>query len=858
MANRTCSMCNAEISDQSTEGLCVACLLRQAAMESSYVAQSEQSGQKLKPEAPPIEVVAAAFPHLEILELIGIGGMGSVFKARQPKLNRFVALKILSEKLASKEQFAARFLLEGQLLAKLNHPNIVTVHDFGESGGFYYLMMEYVNGVNLRQTMRTEKLKPDQALAIVPKICDALAYAHDEGVLHRDIKPENILLDQKGRIKIADFGIGKFKKNDGNEPKTQNEPGATSQQSPDAFTTKPSGVPTPLREDITEKGQILGTPSYMAPEQLDTPETVDHRADIYSLGVVFYELLTGELPVGHFAAPSKKATVGANVDQIVLKALEKDREKRQQTAVEMKTEIDSLQLETTPIQTKTVKTPRKKSFFWRLGNELRTWPVWVTILAAIAFMVFGVPLISAVVGLVLFVVYAVIACLLGLLVLVFRLISHGNDEFTAFVLAVSIVPVLIWIISVIIRRISKPNLRYRIQQQIEKYGGDYEKIMSENLSKPSNDWVYLRIVIYIQMGILAIFAGLSFTANLSPKTSEILAALAFIVVVDCLFWYVFSWRRNQCRESDKSIIYEIIAERNGTLVEQPPVKKRTWGSFLKKIAFYSFLGCFVGMLVTAHTASYLPRHYGSSGLPVQSVQSNSKIVIPPSTHPITIPSEVQFSEIHTPSISHPGAPRMAISVFSIIGTFFLVFLMAGAAIGFLIYTLVTRSGQSQQMKADSYNSQGMASSESQPQNVTKYCTNCGAEVENNSYACLKCGFATRSMRNYCFNCGTKTDPQQVICVKCGVGLSQATMNLGGFVGGKKEKLPAALFAILLGSFGVHKFYLESWGWGILYLLFCWSGIPTILGVVEGILFLTMDDFTFNQRYNQTPSDPFRW
>ena len=160
---------------------------------------------------PSIETVQAAFPQLEVLEFIGQGGMGWVFKARQPKLNRFVALKLLPSSLAERDvSFAGRFEREGQLLARLHHPNIVAVHDSGAAGGFFYLLMEFVEGVNLRQAMRSSRFTPTQALAIVPHICDALQFAHDEGVLHRDIKPENILLDAKGRVKLADFGIAKL------------------------------------------------------------------------------------------------------------------------------------------------------------------------------------------------------------------------------------------------------------------------------------------------------------------------------------------------------------------------------------------------------------------------------------------------------------------------------------------------------------------------------------------------------------------------------------------------------------------------------------------------------------------------
>ncbi len=136
--------------------------------------------------------------------------MGVVYKARQPKLNRLVALKILAPEKGADPKFAERFLREAQALARLSHPNIVTVHDFGEAEGLYYLLMEYVDGMTLRQLLQGQKLAPEEALSIVPKICDALQFAHEQGVVHRDIKPENVLLDKQGRVKIADFGIAKL------------------------------------------------------------------------------------------------------------------------------------------------------------------------------------------------------------------------------------------------------------------------------------------------------------------------------------------------------------------------------------------------------------------------------------------------------------------------------------------------------------------------------------------------------------------------------------------------------------------------------------------------------------------------
>jgi serine/threonine protein kinase len=301
-----CPKCQALLPTNAPKGLCVKCLL----VAVSTPTEAGQSADRQPP--PPIESVAAAFPQLEILELIGHGGMGVVYKARQPRLDRLVALKLLPQSLAADAAFAERFNREARVLARLNHPNIVTVHDFGQSGGFFYLLMEFVDGVNLRQAMRAGRFTPQQAMMLVPKICEALQFAHDEGILHRDIKPENILLDTKGRVKIADFGIAKLL-GEAREKVT-----------------------------LTGSGQAVGTPHYMAPEQLEHPQDVDQRADIYSLGVVFYEMLTGELPIGRFAPPSQKSDVDARVDDVVFHALEKEREKRFRSAGEVKTSVEAI------------------------------------------------------------------------------------------------------------------------------------------------------------------------------------------------------------------------------------------------------------------------------------------------------------------------------------------------------------------------------------------------------------------------------------------------------------------------------------------------------------------------------------
>jgi serine/threonine protein kinase len=325
---KRCPRCSGPIAAEAPQGLCPKCLLLQASL-------STEAGTSASPKpAPPApEELAVAFPQLEILELIGQGGMGFVFKARQPKLDRVVALKILPQSLAADPAFAERFTREGRVLARLNHPNIVTIHDFGQANGFFYLLMEFVDGVNLRQAMKVGRFTPAQALAIVPKICEALQFAHNEGILHRDIKPENILLDTKGRVKIADFGIAKL----------VGDAGRAGSPLPAARALIDDGAHGVTRPTaLTETGKVLGTPQYMAPEQLEHPQDVDQRADIYSLGVVFYEMLTGELPIGRFAPPSEKSGADPRVDEVVLRTLEKERERRQHSAGEVKTQVETI------------------------------------------------------------------------------------------------------------------------------------------------------------------------------------------------------------------------------------------------------------------------------------------------------------------------------------------------------------------------------------------------------------------------------------------------------------------------------------------------------------------------------------
>gem|GEM_PF-1902642 len=287
------------------------------------VTEEDSSGGKasgLRPPSP--EELGRYFPQLEIIELLGRGGMGAVYKARQKELDRIVAVKILPPDIGLDRAFSERFTREAKALAKLNHPHIVTLYDFGQADGLFYFFMEYVDGMNLRQLLNGKHISPDEALAIVPQICDALQFAHDRGVVHRDIKPENILLGKNGQVKIADFGVAKIVA--GN---------AGDSVSGDANASAPQ---------MTETGRVLGTPEYMAPEQASHPLEVDHRADIYSLGVVFYQMLTGELPGKRIELPSKKIRIDVRLDEVVLRALEENPDLRYQQASLFKTGVETI------------------------------------------------------------------------------------------------------------------------------------------------------------------------------------------------------------------------------------------------------------------------------------------------------------------------------------------------------------------------------------------------------------------------------------------------------------------------------------------------------------------------------------
>ncbi len=322
-----CPECGSRMSAQTAEGLCPQCLM--AAALSDSPSREDEAGAEFAPtmksdarfRPPDVQSLAQCFPQLEIIEQIGQGGMGAVYKARQTKLDRLVALKIVRPDNADDASFNERFDREAKTLARLNHPNIVGVYDFGDTEFdvghgptvLYYFLMEFVDGVNLRSLIRSKETTPGQALTITAQICDALQYAHDCGVIHRDIKPENILLGTDGRIRIADFGLAKL------------------------------GGDTELT-GLTGTRQVLGTLQYMAPEQMARSKMVDHRADIYSLGVVIYEMLTGEVPAGVFEPPSKRSGVDQRLDEVVMRALASNPDQRFQKASDVSSRISAISL----------------------------------------------------------------------------------------------------------------------------------------------------------------------------------------------------------------------------------------------------------------------------------------------------------------------------------------------------------------------------------------------------------------------------------------------------------------------------------------------------------------------------------
>ncbi len=261
---------------------------------------------------PGIEEMTLSFPGFEIQRLIGRGGMGAVYLARQKTLERQVAIKVLPPgMMEGEEPFAERFKQEARAMASLDHPGIVSVFDYGETAdGLLYIVMEHVEGRDLMEIIREGRVGETEALRLLPQICDALHFAHQNGIIHRDVKPSNLLVTVDGRVKIADFGLA---------------------------------LCTRLEERLETQATLsLGTPEYAAPEQLKEGAAVDHRADIYALGVMIYQMLTGELPRGSWRPVSEVAGVRREWDAIIRHATQTDSAQRPESIAVIQTAISRI------------------------------------------------------------------------------------------------------------------------------------------------------------------------------------------------------------------------------------------------------------------------------------------------------------------------------------------------------------------------------------------------------------------------------------------------------------------------------------------------------------------------------------
>ena len=304
--SKKCPQCGVVLSAAVLSGLCPNCLFRGVKTPAEGIGTFEP---------PSVDSLAKAMRGLRVepIEFIGRGGMGAVYKGRQFILNRIVALKVMPPQAADGSSIYRRFTREAESLARLNHRNVVRIYEFGLAGNFPYFAMDFVDGSSLRQRLKSGPLEPCEAAKLFLQLCDGLEHAHQRGVIHRDIKPENLLVDRESLLKIADFGLAKL-----------------------------NGGASASIEWQTSDSRRMGTLHYMAPEQIETPQTVDYRTDIYSAGVVLYEMLTGERPLGRFSAPSEKANVNSSLDQVLFKALEKDVARRYQGIREFKQAVEAV------------------------------------------------------------------------------------------------------------------------------------------------------------------------------------------------------------------------------------------------------------------------------------------------------------------------------------------------------------------------------------------------------------------------------------------------------------------------------------------------------------------------------------
>ena len=296
----------------------------------------------IPPEVEQLEHIIVGY---KVESMIAKGGMGAVYNVTQKDLNRVCALKLLPLEVSVEPGFEDRFILEARAMASLNHPNIMTIYDFGRtSEGHVYYVMEYVDGLDLSELIKMDEIGEAKAMEIMMQVCDALEYAHESGFVHRDVKPANIMIDKLGRVKVTDFGLAKLLNADTNY-------------------------------GMTMVGQVMGTPDYMAPEQ-STGVNVDHRADIYALGVVLYELLTGTLPKGIFAPPSVKAEVDVKYDEVVIKAMQQQPEFRFQKVSEVKSSLqDAHQSSISKSKSKSKSKAKKKQKPNLKAADTRAWSI---------------------------------------------------------------------------------------------------------------------------------------------------------------------------------------------------------------------------------------------------------------------------------------------------------------------------------------------------------------------------------------------------------------------------------------------------------------------------------------------------
>ncbi len=323
-APSTCPRCGSPMPKQMLGGLCPACVRRVAMMEESAVEGHDAGDSMPAPEEvkkvagkwqpPALEEMQALLPQYQFIALLGRGGMGAVYKAVQVSLEREVAIKVLPSDLCEDEEanFVERFKNEARMMAKMKHPAIVDVYEFGETAeGLLYIAMEFIDGTDVAKMIHSQgRLPPDYALAITAHVCDALAFAHGSGVIHRDIKPANILIHRDGTVKVADFGLAK-----------QSDPALSG---------------------LTKTNMAVGTPDFLAPEALIPGLPLDGRADLYAVGVMLYQMLTGELPRGMWTMPGEKLGTDPRFDAIISRAMQTDRNARYSSAWEIRRELDRI------------------------------------------------------------------------------------------------------------------------------------------------------------------------------------------------------------------------------------------------------------------------------------------------------------------------------------------------------------------------------------------------------------------------------------------------------------------------------------------------------------------------------------